>query len=67
MSLTNPDVWLPTQSGGARKKLLSNLTKNEAKFHKLTNALNHQRESDRSRYQQLANELLFSEREEINE
>ena len=67
MSLTNPDVWLPTQSGGARKKLFSNLTNNEAKFHRATNELNHQRESDRARYQQLANELLFSEREETNE
>lgn len=64
MSLTNPDVWLPTQNGGARKRLLVHLTPNEVKFYRETNNLNHSKEADRERYQELARELLFNEREE---
>jgi hypothetical protein len=64
MSLTDPDVWLPSQSGGAKKKRLSALTANEVKFHRSTDYMNHQVHADRERYQQLARELLFNEREE---
>ncbi len=64
MSLTDVDVWLPTQSGGAKKKCLSTLTNNEREFCRTTNRLNHQNQSDRDRYQELAKELLYNEREE---